>query len=228
MSSLAIAHYVERYPVGAHGFIYDQVIRSSSRSDLMFARRLLDASEPVQHAFPARPHADFADRIRARFVWQSTARRARARANAAAVAANASIVHAHFGMAGADVAEDCPRPLVTTFYGVDASACLRDPRWLDRYAPLFCNGARFIVLADAVSNRLTTHGVPSERIRVLEHRTRSKPLSARHAASSRWHAQDPLRCPVHREEGTSSAPQRPEGASPDGRRPTYALGVRSR
>jgi glycosyltransferase involved in cell wall biosynthesis len=57
-------------------------------------------------------------------------------------------------------------PLMTTFYGVDASAVLLDPRWKAGYQLLARRGNRFIVLADAVAERLVATGFPEERISV--------------------------------------------------------------
>lgn len=185
MSRLVVAHYVQRYPVAQHEYIYDQIIRGDGRADVIVAGRLLDRSTPVPHAFPPWPGADLADRIRARTVWNLTARRISRAVADAALDAGASVVHAHFGMAGAELAHrsDLP-PLITTFYGVDASACLRDPQWLDRYEPLFARGRYFIVLAEAVADRLVSRGVERDRVRVWNigldlHRYPQVPLRGR-------------------------------------------------
>jgi colanic acid/amylovoran/stewartan biosynthesis glycosyltransferase WcaL/AmsK/CpsK len=80
-----------------------------------------------------------------------------------------SVVHAHFGMAGAQIAaaiEQRPPALVTTFYGVDASACLVDPRWRERFAGLWPAGDAFVVLSEQVVPRLVAAGAPEERIHV--------------------------------------------------------------
>jgi glycosyltransferase involved in cell wall biosynthesis len=55
---------------------------------------------------------------------------------------------------------------LTTFYGVDASACLRDPRWLGRFEQLFDIGDLFVVLSDGVVDRLAAAGCPEDRIHV--------------------------------------------------------------
>jgi colanic acid/amylovoran biosynthesis glycosyltransferase len=79
------------------------------------------------------------------------------------------VIHAHFGTAGAmlvDLRLTSGLPLVTTFYGVDASACLRNPRWNKPYARLFTAGDLFIVLSEQVCQRLIDAGAPGDRILV--------------------------------------------------------------
>jgi glycosyltransferase involved in cell wall biosynthesis len=74
-------------------------------------------------------------------------------------------------MAGANVAAAAANlsvPLVTTFYGVDATACLRSPLWRDRYRQLFRLGALFVVLTDEVIDPLVAAGCPRERIVVWD------------------------------------------------------------
>jgi glycosyltransferase involved in cell wall biosynthesis len=49
---------------------------------------------------------------------------------------------------------------------VDASACLRNRRWLQRFRPLFDFGDAFVVLSEHVVERLVSAGAPAEKIHV--------------------------------------------------------------
>ncbi|MHC4718483.1 MAG: glycosyltransferase [Planctomycetota bacterium] len=81
----------------------------------------------------------------------------------------AVLVHAHFGQEGyrclgarrhADV------PLVTTFYGMDASSMLRDATWLRRFRRLFTEGHLFLAEGPHLAQRLADAGCAAEKLRV--------------------------------------------------------------
>ena len=81
----------------------------------------------------------------------------------------ARLIHAHFGYEGCR----CLRaqrtsglPLLTTFYGADASSYARLPAWRHRYRRLFAAGTGFVVEGGAMARRLEEIGCPPERIRV--------------------------------------------------------------
>ena len=82
---------------------------------------------------------------------------------------NIDIVHAHFGMAACkleNVRKWCALPLLVTFYGVDASLCLKSDYWLPRLKRLFEYGDYFIVLSEKVKERLAEHGCEPRKIKV--------------------------------------------------------------
>jgi len=76
------------------------------------------------------------------------------------------IIHAHFGFAG-KVGLTLKRflhlPLVTSFYGIDASP-LRFPKSF--YRKLFCKGDLFLVLSEDMKKDLLQLGCPENKIRI--------------------------------------------------------------
>lgn len=83
---------------------------------------------------------------------------------------NINLVHAHFGPMGylcSGLAQRLDIPLVTTFYGYDASMLpLQEPEWQEKYTTLFRRGSRFLVEGPAMKQKLATLGCPSEKITV--------------------------------------------------------------
>lgn len=81
----------------------------------------------------------------------------------------ARLLHAHFG----DQACRCLRavrssglPLLTSFYGYDATQTPRDPYWARRYVHLFALGSAFLVEGTVMRGRLIEAGCPAEKIRL--------------------------------------------------------------
>ena len=82
-----------------------------------------------------------------------------------------SVIHAHFGQVGADIADLAKRldiPLVVTFYGVDISRLVKEKRWIKAYQRMFEVKGRFIVLCEEAKARLERIGCPSKKIRVAD------------------------------------------------------------
>lgn len=78
------------------------------------------------------------------------------------------LIHLHFGTTAAmllPLLERVNCPIVVSLYGVDASAVLKDPDWLKRYRRLFDSVSMFIVLCDAVTDRLVQYGCAHEKVR---------------------------------------------------------------
>jgi colanic acid/amylovoran biosynthesis glycosyltransferase len=81
----------------------------------------------------------------------------------------AGLLHAHFGQTGVYVLPLARRsglPLITTFYGQDASRLPRDPAWRERFAELFAAGACFLVEGPHLAESLVRLGCPRQKIRV--------------------------------------------------------------
>ncbi len=81
----------------------------------------------------------------------------------------ARVVHAHFGYQACR----CLRairatglPLLTTFYGADATSYARLPQWRRRYVELFERGRLFLAEGSALAGHVAEAGAPPERIRV--------------------------------------------------------------
>jgi colanic acid/amylovoran biosynthesis glycosyltransferase len=80
-----------------------------------------------------------------------------------------NVLHGHFGTTGArltPVAAATGLPLVVSFYGVDASAVLRQPAWRGRYRAMFESASALVVLCDAVRERLVEAGADRSKVLV--------------------------------------------------------------
>ncbi len=80
------------------------------------------------------------------------------------------VIHAHFGDMGvlaAPVARHGGIPLLTSFYGYDASLRLRQPRWPAWYAPLAAGRNRVVVLSSDMARALVGAGLDGAAIAVV-------------------------------------------------------------
>lgn len=80
-----------------------------------------------------------------------------------------SLLHAHFGPEGwalLNMKRKLNLPLITTFYGYDASYLAREFLWRERYAELFQEGDLFLVEGPRMKKRLEGLGCPAQKIRV--------------------------------------------------------------
>jgi colanic acid/amylovoran biosynthesis glycosyltransferase len=88
----------------------------------------------------------------------------------ALLAIRPAVVHAHFGPAGYEMlpyARDLGIPLLTSFYGYDASSLPRQPGWTERLQRLFAAGAGFLVEGPAMARRLASLGCPGAKIHLV-------------------------------------------------------------
>ena len=77
--------------------------------------------------------------------------------------------HGHWGHAALPLAQAAGVPLVTSFYGADASLLpRRKPAWRERYQHLFREGRLFLVEGPHMRNQLEELGCPVEKI-VIQH-----------------------------------------------------------
>lgn len=179
---MQIGHFVDRYPLPEQGYIYDQILESRGRQDRLLCGRAVAEATAFQENFPVAAHRPLPHSRLGRLITPSIRHRATMRIAPDRWASDLSefvvvehrrspfdVLHAHFGTAGsmlAGVREAVEVPLVTTFYGVDASACLHDPRWKAPYARLFACGDIFVVLSEEVRKRLCEAGAPADRVLV--------------------------------------------------------------
>jgi colanic acid/amylovoran biosynthesis glycosyltransferase len=80
------------------------------------------------------------------------------------------VMHAHFGtegVLGLPLARTLDVPLVTSFYGYDASSLPRDPAWRRSLAALFEHGTLFCAEGPALAARLVALGCPPQRIHLM-------------------------------------------------------------
>ena len=81
----------------------------------------------------------------------------------------ARLIHAHFGFEGCRclrAQRSTGLPMLTTFYGADASSHAALSRWRERYIRLFAAGTAFVVEGGAMRRRLEEIGCPADKIRV--------------------------------------------------------------
>lgn len=98
--------------------------------------------------------------------------------------AEASVLHAHFGDTGVallGIRRRTALPLVTTFYGHDASARSDDPVWRAELAELFAEGTLFLVEGPHLRRRLVELGCPADKVAIqrIAIRTRRYPFRQR-------------------------------------------------
>ncbi|MDD5254750.1 MAG: glycosyltransferase, partial [Candidatus Omnitrophica bacterium] len=82
---------------------------------------------------------------------------------------NVKILHAHFGPSGSFIlpyARHNGIPLVTSFYGYDASQLAGQKSWQKRYRELFNGGSLFLAEGEYLSRRLIRMGCPPDKIRI--------------------------------------------------------------
>lgn len=82
---------------------------------------------------------------------------------------NITLLHAHFGYEGCRLLRTKRQtglPLLTTFYGADATEYPRYPRWMRHYQKLFEQGDLFLAEGSAMGERLLELGCPVDKLRV--------------------------------------------------------------
>ena len=82
---------------------------------------------------------------------------------------NAALIHAHFGYEACRVLASklaTGLPLLTTFYGADATEYARYPKWRQRYRQLFSEGELFLAEGGAMAQRLVDIGCPQDKVQV--------------------------------------------------------------
>jgi colanic acid/amylovoran/stewartan biosynthesis glycosyltransferase WcaL/AmsK/CpsK len=80
------------------------------------------------------------------------------------------LLHAHFGPNGylaVPAARALRIPLVTSFYGYDASQLVREASWRKAYRLLFRAGSCFVVEGPAMKERLVSIGCPRDKIAIV-------------------------------------------------------------
>lgn len=80
-----------------------------------------------------------------------------------------AVLHAHYGPIGAAVLPVSVKtgvPLITSFYGIDASAFLTQRKYIESFAKLWKNCALISVLSEDMKKALAGAGCPEEKIRI--------------------------------------------------------------
>lgn len=167
----AVAHVVECYLGLTETFIHEYLAAFREVRPLVVARRFenldlfpLPEGVLLHQSPPARGSA----------AWAAAALRRRLRGGephleALLAGAKVSVVHAHYGPTACEVLETCARlelPLVTSFYGYDASMTGVLEEFADRYRALFTQGAAFLVEGSAMGRKLQDLGCPPDKLQL--------------------------------------------------------------
>ncbi len=176
MSALNVAHIGYRVVVGQSADLHRELLRRGDVGSFFLIERLIDtgaAPERNTYYFLKMKRSVILGRIdrllTERLFRGAYEKRLEGFYRRHVRDLKAGLIHAHFGMAGCkieNVKRESGLPLITTFYGVDASQCLRSRYWLPRLKALFGYGDRFIVLSEKVKERLIAHGCAPEKITV--------------------------------------------------------------
>jgi colanic acid/amylovoran biosynthesis glycosyltransferase len=166
---LPVAHVVERYLGLTETFIHEYLAAFRGVRPVVIARGL----EHLE-LFPLPPGAELHQSPPARgtAAWAAAAVRRRLRGGEPHLEgiltdAGVKVVHAHYGPTACQVLDVCVRadlPLVTSFYGYDASMVGVLHEFEERYRSLFARGAAFLVEGSAMKQKLVALGCPPHKL----------------------------------------------------------------
>jgi len=166
---LGVAHVLHTYLGLTETFIHEYLAAFREVRPLVVARHLenldlfpLPEGVPLHQSPPARGSA----------AWAAAAVRRRLRGGephleALLSGAAVRVVHGHYGPTACEVLPVCARldlPLVTSFYGYDASMGNVLAEFADRYRALFGQGAAFLVEGNAMKAKLAALGCPADKL----------------------------------------------------------------
>jgi colanic acid/amylovoran biosynthesis glycosyltransferase len=166
-----VAHFVFPYLFLTGSWIHSQLMNMTRYAPIVVTERTenLDIF-PFAHVYA------YDELGRARKIW--LALRGRRRRGLRPVffthvlrRQRARLIHAHFGPTGVamlDVRCTLGLPMVTSFYGSDATELARDPVWRERYRRLFAEGHAFLAEGSVMRATLIDLGCPRDK--VLIHR----------------------------------------------------------
>lgn len=161
----AIAHVCHPYLPRSETFVYERVRRIGAPS-LVFTDEAPRHTElfPHDHLFslaslplPLRKANILAQRLTGSYPayrrWLKEQR--------------AAAIIAHHGPVAAfctPLAKAAGLPLAACFYGIDASAFLKDPKWLAAYKPMFQAASLVVALSQDMMSRLAAAGCPEHKL----------------------------------------------------------------
>jgi colanic acid/amylovoran biosynthesis glycosyltransferase len=167
----AVAHVVECYLGLTETFIHEYLTAFSRVRPVVIARRLENLE-----AFPLPPSATLhvSPPRRGSAAWARTAVRRKLRGGEPHLeeilsSEDVRILHAHFGPTACTLAALGTRvrqPLVTSFYGYDASMTQVVEEFRDAYRRLFDRGEVFLVEGTAMKGKLEAIGCPPAKLRI--------------------------------------------------------------
>ncbi len=173
-SSRRVVHYLQVCFNPTETFVYD-FVRGCERYEAWCLSKNVSpqpgfdfprvCSTAVRWGWAHRSLGDFADKLFYRLF-----RRDDLPVYRALLRIRPAVLHAHFGPAGWEAlpyARKLDIPLLTSFYGYDASQLPCEPGWSERLHRLFEAGNGFLVEGPAMARRLEALGCPPEKIHLL-------------------------------------------------------------
>ncbi len=166
-----VGHYVAPYLPVTGSWIYGQLMNLRSHRAVVMTDRTLNLD-----VFPFAPiyPADRASRFR-KLRWALKDGRVRGVSwryfDEVIEREGVSLLHAHFGQAGAEMVEMKRRvglPMVTAFYGADVSQLPADPYWRALFVRLFEAGELVLAEGSAMRAALIALGCPPAKV-VIQH-----------------------------------------------------------
>ncbi|OGA50715.1 MAG: hypothetical protein A3G25_11475 [Betaproteobacteria bacterium RIFCSPLOWO2_12_FULL_63_13] len=145
-----LVHIVSRFLGRSETFIYDMVTRVPGFEHHVLTTRTENPGLfPFDRVTVAKSEEEYAD-------------------HAARLQASAIVCHfGPSGLSGIVPGLACDVPVITVFYGYDASMLLRDEAWVERYQALFRFGSHVICVNGAMRQRLLGIGCPAEHASVI-------------------------------------------------------------
>lgn len=173
-----VAHFVEKFPAPGNDYIYEQLVNNPNIESLLISEWLISKDHPyteIPFYFRKYSRINFLNRINLKLndsiLNKTYIQKYNDYVRYILEKHQVSIMHAHFGMAGyklVGLRKKLNIPLVVTFYGVDASYCLKQKNWRERYKELFRLADVLIVLCEEVRDRFISFGCAKEKIKVWD------------------------------------------------------------
>lgn len=166
-----VAHLMEVYLGATETFIHDALVSFRTIRPVVIAGALENLE---RFPLPSGTALHLSPPRRGSLAWAGSAIRRRLRGGAPHLEGivrreRAAILHAHFGPAGAAAValkHVTGLPLVTSFYGYDASIRHVLDEMAQGYRALFAAGDLFLAEGSAMKSRLERLGCPASRIRI--------------------------------------------------------------
>src|SRR5262249_12272304 len=166
-----VAHFVSPYLFLTGSWIHSQLINTTRHTPIV-------VTEETQNlgTFPFAPLYAYGDLGYTGKVWLGLRAGQRRGLHSAFCTRllrrqHARLIHAHCGNVGAMLLEVRSRvglPMVTSFYGSDATQLARDPVWRERYRRLFTEGQAFLAEGPTMRAALRALDCPTEKI-IIHH-----------------------------------------------------------
>jgi colanic acid/amylovoran biosynthesis glycosyltransferase len=172
---LSVVHLWIDYYINADGNPHHYLKRSMHESNIVAASVITDKQELPDNVWTysvkkvETVYKSLATRIRKRLLQYFYWKKINSWVEEQLAIHKPGIIHAHFGYTAVRMLPSIKKaklPLVVTYYGVDGSNMISDPRWIKRVKESFSYTSRIIVLSQIVKDRIKMLGFEEEKITV--------------------------------------------------------------